>query len=304
MVSLPERDLSNEQSVTLGCVNFDSEWGDKAANLAKIKGLTKEAAMQGIDIVAFPELALSGYECSAELCMHRELAETIPGPATEELCALAREHNMYIVFGMPEQDAVVPERRYISCPFIGPEGLIGTYRKLHLGPPPIFTETLCFTGGTSIPVFDTRFGKVGIQICADFWMYPEVARIQMLKGARLIINCSGSPDLSPDRRAYMTQQTGARATENLVYAATANLVGKENTISFYGCSTIAGPEFPRFNHIYAQGGDGEEIVSATLSFSKLNKFREAVPIRNIRRDDILLREFNELDRNSAEYTRH
>jgi predicted amidohydrolase len=102
----------------------------------------------------------------------------------------------------------------------------------------------------------------------------------------------------------MTQQTGARATENLVYAATANLVGKENTISFYGCSTIAGPDYPRFNYIYAQGGDREEIVSATLSFSKLNKFRKAVPIRKIRRDEILLREFNELDTGTAEYTRH
>ncbi len=295
MARIPERYQAYDQTVTVGCVNYHTAWGDKAANLEKIKAGVEEAARQGIDVVAFPELALSGYECSQDFTMHRELAETIPGPATEEIAAIAREHDMYVVFGMPEQDARDSDIRYISCPLIGPEGLIGTYRKLHLGPPPIFTETLCFKGGSAIPVFETRFGPVGIQICADFWAFPELSRIQMLKGARLIINCSGSPDLAPDRPRYMTQQTGARATENLVYAASANLVGKENSTSFYGCSTIAGPAFPRFTHIYAQGADREEIVSATLSFAKLHRVREAIPIEAIRRSDVILREFNELD---------
>ena len=90
--------------------------------------------------------------------------------------------------------------------------------------------------------------------------------------------------------------TGARATENMVYAASANRVGRDDRFSFYGCSTIAGPAYPRFAHIYAQAEDDkEEIVSATLGFERLHRFREAVAIKDLRRHDVLAREFDGLN---------
>jgi len=282
-----------EQTVTVGCVNYATIWGDKNANLEKIKRLIAQAAEQGVNIVAFPELSLSGYECSEDFSMHKELSETIPGPATDEVAALAKEHDIYVMFGMPERDEAL-DGCYISCPLIGPEGLIGTYRKLHLGPPPLFTETKCFRGGNSLPVFETRYGPIGIQICADFWVFPELSRILALKGARIIFNCSASVD-APGRPLYITQQTGARATENLVFAASANLVGKERTKSYYGYSTIAGPAFPRFSYIYAQGEEKEEIVSATLNFVQLHKFRELLQLDKLRRSDVILEEFKKLE---------
>jgi predicted amidohydrolase len=275
-------------------VNFAGVWRDKNANLEKIKSHIREAARQGINILAFPELALSGYECDEGCTVHAGAAETIPGNATEEIEALTKEFDMYVTYGMPEQDSHDKNIRYISCPLLGPEGYIGTYRKLHLGRPPLFTESKCFHGGNAIPVFETRFGPVGIQVCVDFWMFPEISRVQMLKGARIIINCTASPTL-PARPLYMTQMTGARATENMVYAASANLVGKENRLGFYGYSTIAGPAYPRFAHVYAQAEDKEEIVSASLSFDKLHRFREAVALEDLRRHDVLTREMNELN---------
>ena len=81
----------------------------------------------------------------------------------------------------------------------------------------------------------------------------------------------------------------------MVYTASANLVGEERTLSYYGYSTIAGPAFPRFSHIYAQAEDKEEIISATLSFDKLHRFREAVALDKIRRSDVIRDEFNYLD---------
>ncbi len=284
-----------ESCATLGCVNFATVWGDKAANLGKICNAIEEAARQGINILAFPELALSGYECSEDFSMHSALAETIPGPATEEIAALTRKFDMYVTFGMPERDAVRERVLYISCPFIGPQGLLGTYRKVHIAPPPMFTETKCFTGGDSVPVFATRYGPVGIQICADFWVYPELSRILMLKGARLIINCSGSAS-APGRPYYLRQQTGARATENMVFTATANLTGRERTKTYYGHSTIAGPAYPRFVQILAQAGKAEEIVSATLNFTRLERFRELIRIPELRRSDVILRELAALGR--------
>jgi predicted amidohydrolase len=282
--------------VTVGCVNFRSIWGDKAANLEKIKRFIVEGALQGVDILVFPELCLSGYEADEKRVLHSELAETIPGPSVDVICELAAEHNMYVTFGMPERDSEDKSVCYIACPFIGPEGLIGTYRKLHLGRPPMFTESECFKGGDAVPVFETRFGPVGVLICVDFWNFPELARILMLKGARLILNSTASMD-APGRPEYITQQTGARATENVLYTASANLAGKENTKSFYGHSTIAGPSFPRFNYIYAQAGYDEELISATLSFEKLHRFRDNVQIDKIRRDDVIMAEFEKLNSN-------
>jgi len=86
--------------VTIACVNFATVWGDKEANLKKIRRFTEQAAERGNDIVLFPELALSGYECGEDIAeggcsMHRELAETIPGPSTEEIARTAKEKGIF-----------------------------------------------------------------------------------------------------------------------------------------------------------------------------------------------------------------
>ena len=294
---IPEAYRRYEDTVSLGCVNYRSIWNDKAASLAKVKRLITEAAQQGINILAFPELSLSGYESSEDNTMHREFAETIPGPVTEEIAEMTRRLDIYVVLGMPERSAEDDGTCYISCPLIGPEGLIGAYRKLHLGTPPLFRESLCFTGGSRVPVFETRYGPIGIQICADFWVFPELCRILMLKGARIIINSTASMTM-PGRPFYITTMTAARATENMVYTASANLVGKENTLSYYGCSTIAGPDYPRFSHVYAQAGDKEEIISAELSFTRLHEFRDVLALEKIRRSDVIHDEFEQMKRNT------
>ncbi len=273
---IPKEYEKYERTVTVACINWSGVWGDKAANLDKIKARVMEASELGANIIAFPELALSGYECGEEArrdqkpcSMHTEAAETIPGPATEEIAKLTRELDVYVILGMPERDDGDPKVNYNSAALIGPEGTLGSYRKLHLGPPPIFTEKFCFKRGNKLPVFETRYGPIGIQICADFWVVPEFSRILYLKGARVIFNLAGSAD-RPGRIEFMTQQTGARGTESNIFTASINHVGKERTLSYYGHSTIAGRSFPRATKIFAQGGAGEEIVSATLSFESLH----------------------------------
>ena len=182
--------MTYQDTISVACINYHTEWGDKAANLEKMKTITIEAARRGNNMVIFPELALSGYECGEDAgkggnscTMHRELAETIPGPSTEEMKELSRESDVYIIFGMPEQDKNNADVRYISSVAIGPEGILGSYRKLHLAPPPRFKETICFSPGDKVPVFKTRYGIIGILICYDFYFFPELARIMTLKGA-------------------------------------------------------------------------------------------------------------------------
>lgn len=298
---IPKRYEKYEKVITVACVNFSTVWGNKATNLSKIKSYIEQAVAFGSDLVIFPELALSGYECSEDYhhdhgscTMHREAAETIPGPSTDEIAELAKKYTVYVVFGMPEQDKSDPEVRYISAPLIGPDGLVGVYRKLHLGSPPLFTESLCFMPGNKLPVFETKYGPIGILICYDFWRYPELSRILTLKDARLIINITASP-AGTGKTEFMVLLTKARATENYVYVASANLVGKERTKSFYGHSTIAGPVFPRFMPVCVEAGDSEGIVSATLNFESLHRLDELNNWKKERRSELINREFARLE---------
>jgi predicted amidohydrolase len=270
--------MTDHETVSLACINFHPQWGDKAANLAKMKVFVSDAAKLGNNIIVFPELALSGYECSEDVeaekktCrMHTELAEAIPGPSTAEMARLAKDLDVYIIFGMPEQDQSNSDKHYISSVVIAPEGILGAYRKLHLAPWPRFTESLCFSAGDKAPVWKTRYGNIGVLICYDFYFFPELARIMALKEAILLINTTASA-AGPGKPYYIVQQTGCRATENLVYAASANLVGKERTKTYYGHSVITGPHDPRPAFVFAEGGETEEIVSATLSFARLKTY--------------------------------
>jgi predicted amidohydrolase len=289
-----------ERFVSIACVNFHTQWGDKQANLRKMETLVQEAARGGSHIIVFPELALSGYECdegthaSGQSCaMHRELAETVPGPSTQMMEKLAKDLDVYIIYGMPEQDKNDPDRRYISSAIVAPHGILGTYRKLHLAPSPRFSEDICFTPGHEIPVWETRYGRVGILICFDFWYFPELARIMALKGARLIINTTASA-AGPGKPYFIVQQTGSRATENIVYAVSANLVGQERTMSFAGHSVIAGPLGPKPAHIFAEAGDSEETISATLDFKKLRVRSESMPWQRSRQSQLINEEYQKL----------
>jgi predicted amidohydrolase len=288
--------MPNTETVSIACINFHPVWGDKAANLAKMKTFVSDAAKQGNTIIVFPELSLSGYECSEdagdekEPCrMHAELAEPIPGPSTEEMSALAKKLDVYVIFGMPEQDKKTPAVHYISSVVIAPEGILGAYRKLHLAPWPRFTESHCFYPGDEIPVWQTRYGTIGVLICYDFYFFPELARIMALKGANLLVNTTASAS-GPGKAYYIVQQTGCRATENLVYTASANLVGKERTKTYYGHSVIAGPHHPRPAHVFAEGGETEEIVSATLSFPRLGAYRDLLDWKKGRQSRLITTE--------------
>jgi predicted amidohydrolase len=296
---IPAEYVAFEQLVSVGCANF-ARGDTKEASLIRIEADIREAASQGINILTFPELALTGtIDCSCRFeggaCpAHREIAELVPGPATEHVAALARELDLYVVFGMAERDPDVESVLYNAAAVIGPEGLLGTYRKVHLGTLPWRTEGITYRPGSSLPLFATRYGPIGVLICNDFWFNPELSRILTLKGARLLLNPSGT-FTGNGRRDYMVHTTAVRAQENLVYAASANLVGGPERADYssshldhprdddyLGHSVIAGPAFPRFSQVFVEAGDTEELVSATLSFEKLHRWESVFPIRQWR----------------------
>jgi predicted amidohydrolase len=234
-----------------------------------------EASKTGADMIVFPELALSGYECDEGVrqnqkpcAMHVALAESIPGPSTEAIGKLAKELGVFIVFGLPEIDAQDKEIIYNSVAVLGPEGLIGKYRKLYLPGLPTFTETICFKSGSELPVFDTPYGLIGMQICADLALVPEFCRIQALKGAQIVISPSAIP-AGAGRVSSIPELAARRGADNQVYTVISNHTGKEKSVSFAGHSTIAGPLPDKSINIFANAGDEEEIIYATINLQSL-----------------------------------
>jgi predicted amidohydrolase len=278
-------DPAYPEIVTVGVVNFASVLRDKAATLDKMERVTRDAARQGCDLVVFPELALNSWDgcpaCAAAgtSCeWHLGQAELVPGPATDRMAALAAELDVHVIFGLEERDPDEPTRIYNASAVIAPEGVLGTYRKLHLGIP---METFRYSPGDDLPVWQTRLGPIGVLICYDFWSNPELARILALKGARLLVNTTGCKG-APGKRDYVVNTTVVRAQENLVYAATANRVDCHDHDAYIGHSVIAGPAFPGFNKVHAEAGADEELVVASLNFHQLARWYDVFPWREWR----------------------
>ena len=276
--SLPTR-------VTVGCVNFESVPRNKAATLEKLLDQVRGARRQGCELVVFPELALNTGggcdDCAAEhrpCGWHLEQAEQATGPAAEAIASLARDLGIHVIFGFEEKDATDETCVYNSASLIGPDGLIGTYRKVHLGIP---LETDRFRPGRSLPVFASRLGPIGIQICYDFYNNPELSRILAFKGARLLVNPTARSDL-PRGGENLRHATLIRAQENLVFAASSNRVGSSGGSTWAGNSVIGGPAFPGFGRVLAEAGRSEELIVATLNFDQLAAWYDWLPWRQWR----------------------
>jgi predicted amidohydrolase len=196
------------------------------AALTMVRGTSAE-------LYLLPELYTSGYTFAAADEVERAAESAVAGPSFTAFAAFARERNAYVVYGFPERGG--DGRFYNSANLIGPDGLIGTYRKIQV----FGRETLFFAPGTApAPVFDLPWGRAGLMICFD-WYFPEVARSLALRGAELLLHPANLvlPNC-PD--AMIT-----RSLENRVFSATCDRVGVETngnvTHAFIGSSQVVNP---------------------------------------------------------------
>ncbi|MFK4300970.1 MULTISPECIES: carbon-nitrogen hydrolase family protein [unclassified Paenibacillus] len=266
--------MSYENIVTVANINFHAEWGNKTGNLARIKEYIQSAAEQGAKIILFPEMALTGYNIEKDsTAMQIENAETIPGPAANELALLAQKHNAYIIVGMPERDAIDSSILYNTALVVGPGGIVGAYRKIH----PVGHELLWATKGNDPLLFDTPWGPVGIGICFDTYTFPEVVRYYAALGSRLYLNPTASAIGWED--SYFTQLK-ARVIENALFIMSSNLVGYDCNLSFSGESLIIGPSSSILSTAYyaKPAGSREELQVATLNLSLVDKSRQMLTL--------------------------
>ncbi len=262
-----------KSKIKLALCQIAAKRENKTANLQKIEELTWKAKEQGADLAIFPEMSLTGYVLHDQVY---EQAEQIPGPAVEKVEAISKATGVHIVFGMPELSEKTQATLYNTAVMVGPEGVVGKYRKMYLPTHSVFEEKRYFRPGYQPAALQTTLGNIGLTICYDIF-FPEVFRLTRLMGAQLIVCISASPAV---RRGYFEILTAARAIENTTYLAYVNLAGMEDGLQFWGGSRLVGPT----GDVLAKARyDLEDFVVAEVDFGDLRTAETFIPtIRDLR----------------------
>ena len=220
---------------------------DVQANIDATVAQIAEAAKNGAQLVCLQELFASRYFCQSEDHAQFELAESIPGPTTDVICQVAKEHSIVIVAGVFERRA--SGLFHNSAVVIESDGtILGTYRKMHIPDDPFFYEKFYFTpGDLGFKCFDTSVGKVGVCICWDQW-FPEAARLTAMAGAEILVYPTAIGWQAPEKAEFGQSQLNAwqtmmrsHAIANGVFLVAPNRVGVEDNIEFWGSSFVADP---------------------------------------------------------------
>jgi predicted amidohydrolase len=183
---------------------------------------------------------------------------------------------------MPELD---PDRTgvlYNSALVCSPDSEPETYRKMVLANFGPFEEDLYFARGDRMPIFDTPVGRVGVEICFDMF-FPEITKLYALEGADMALCISASPSVT---REFFERIMPARAIENTIFVAYANLVGTEQNMTFWGGAQLIGPR----GNLKAGGKPFVEgIVKAGVELSELEVARQFRPTIRETRQDLMQR---------------
>lgn len=268
---------------------------DIEQNKKKLKENIREAAKQGARLVVLQELHNSLYFCQVEDTNIFDLAESIPGPSTDEFGTLAKELDIVIVLSLFERRA--PGLYHNTAVVLEKDGTIaGKYRKMHIPDDPAYYEKFYFTpGDLGFKPIETSVGKLGILVCWDQW-YPEAARLMALAGADLLIYPTAIGWESTDTDDEKTRQQGAwvvsqrgHAVANGLHVISVNRTGYEpdpsgqtNGITFWGSSFVAGPQG---EILWQASSDREEVRVVEIDLKRSEQVRRWWPFFRDRRID-------------------
>ena len=248
-----------------GVAQTEPRLGEPDRNVESCLARLEEAASAGCELVVLPECATSGY-MFASGHEARRYAEAIPGPSTEALAAACGRLGLHCVAGLLERDG---DRLLNTAVLVGPGGLIGRYRKTHL--PFLGVDRFVTPGEEAARVYDTPVGRLGIVICYEL-RFPEPTRALALRGAELVLHVTNWPTAV---RPFADFLTRARAAENRIFLLSANRVGAEGSVEFFGRSQVVDPLGDRL----AEAGErADELVLAAIEPAEARyKHRAIVP---------------------------
>jgi N-carbamoylputrescine amidase len=285
--------MQTKQRFKVGLVQMSMS-DEAGENLDKAVARVGEAARGGAEVVCLPELFRSPYFCQREDAALFDLAESVPGPSTEALGAVAKKAGVAVVVPVFERRAV--GLYHNSAAVIDASGeILGLYRKMHIPDDPCFYEKFYFTpGDLGFRAFDTRAGRIGTLICWDQW-YPEGARLTALQGAAVLFYPTAIGWHPHEKAQHGTSQRSAwqtiqrsHAISNGVYVAVVNRVGHEKPepgapgLEFWGSSFLCDP----FGVVIAEASvDKEEVLVAEVDLGRIEEVRRGWPFLRDRRID-------------------
>jgi N-carbamoylputrescine amidase len=298
-----KQNQSQTKTLKVGLVQQAVSSNDKLENWQNSAQKVRELATEGCECILLQELHSTLYFCQEEDVDAFDLAEPIPGEATDYFGKLAAELNIVLVTslfekrgsGLYHNTAVVFDRS---------AEIAGKYRKMHIPDDPGFYEKFYFTpGDMGFEPIQTSIGKLGVLVCWDQW-YPEAARLMAMAGADILFYPTAIGWDRNDTKEEQHRQQDAwqviqrsHAVANSVPVIVANRVGFEASpandnsgIEFWGHSFIAGPQ----GEILAQASsDKEETLQVELDMTRTEDIKRIWPYFRDRRidayDDLTLR---------------
>ncbi len=255
----------------IACGQFATEAGAKSQNVARMVTYSRQAKEKGCELILFPELIVTGYLPPDQV---RPLAEPLNGPTVLALARAAREIGIAIAFGMAESH---PQREliYNSLVVLDAGGeIVGLYRKVHLWA----SEKQWATPGNVVPVFHVAGTACSGWICYDT-RFPEIGRLAALQGADLALVPTAW--LGPGDEWELALR--ARALDNSIFVAGADIISYDPVLRCYGRSMIVGPKGKVLAHAEPEQ---EGIIDAVLKVEDLLAQRKRVPLLADRRPEL------------------
>lgn len=249
------------REITVALVQMAPALANPEENLRKMGDFVERiCSEQPTDLIVFPELSYTGTELGLRAT---DLAERVPGHATNYLAKRAQDFGAHIVFGMVIKEKI-ESILYNGVVCLGPDGdILGQYRKVHL----LGEERQVFRNGFRFINIDADWGRFGLLIGSDL-IFPEAARCLTLEGAEMVVLSANWEEGAPEQwRAHII----SRACENAVFLAAANRVGEEPTMKFAGDSMLVGPGGELYT---ALDEPIEGYAVATIQLDRVREVRE------------------------------
>lgn len=277
--------------LNLALAQTNTVLGDVQANLEKHLSVLADAKKQDADLVVFPELSLTGYALQdlVPSVAHRPSDDD---PIFKHLLKASRDLDL--VVGFVDEDS--RHRFYIASAYLSGGQLLHVHHKVYLPTYGLFDEGRFFARGDSVRAFDTRFGRVGILICEDFW-HASPPYLLWLDGADILLLSSASPGrgLNDDKKLesarWVERVNQTYASLFTSFVAHANRVGYEDGLNFWGGSTVFDPN----GEPIVQGPYFEEALTfASLDLNQLHRTRARLPLLRDERPSLVQKELNRI----------
>ena len=221
--------MAGARTFRLGLAQINTTVGDIPGNTAKILDYVERARQAGSDLVAFPELAITGYP-PEDLLFNTSFLQANTA-ALQEIVAASR--GIAVVVGCVDLGPDIANAAALA--YDG--ALVDVYHKMYLPNYGVFDEDRYFRRGDSCPVYTINGVGVGVNICEDIWYPVGPIAVQREAGAEVIVNINGSP-FHAGKRDYREKMIATRAADNELYVAYLNLVGGQDELIFDGSSLV------------------------------------------------------------------